>query len=844
MVVICDKAYTNNEQYQVHFDRFDFPLSDFQKYAIESIVEGNHVLVTAHTGSGKTLPAEFAIEHFVSKGKKVIYTSPIKALSNQKYYEFTQKYPNISFGLITGDIKINPTADVLIMTAEILMNYLFLEENNTEKTEEMKEETKEDVKGAAAFQIDIQTELTCVVMDEIHYINDAERGSVWEKTILMLPRHIQMVMLSATIDSPERFASWCERGDGETGKKVYLCSTNKRAVPLTHYGFLTTNEMIFKKVKDKSVQQQIKDTTNCLIKLQDEHGQFQTDSYLKIKNMKQMFGSHDVTVKRNHVLNQLCYFLKEKDMLPAIVFVFSRKNVELFAKEITANLLEDDSKIPYIVQRECDQIIRKLPNYQEYMNLPEYHQVVGLLEKGIGIHHSGMIPVLREIVELMISKKYIKVLFATESFAVGLSCPIRTAVFSSLTKFDGNNQRFLLAHEYTQSAGRAGRRGIDTVGHVVHCNNLFEMPTQLEYKTMLGGKPQVLLTKLYISIPLVMNLLKNYSSENDIVQFIEKSMLRDEIDNCIDSCHTEIQVLETELNKISQGASFLKSPRSLCEEYNILSTLIPSLFNKKRKEAERQLQKIKDEYRTIVDDAQVYQKITAKENEIGRILRSIDYQKNYIRSRVNHICGILVDRQFISQVSPRNYAMTNQGRIASSIAEINPIVFVEYLHSTDFMKELSAKQIVGLFSCFTNIKVDQEHRVSVPTTDDKAIKNSIGIINTVIDIYESYEDEYQIQLSSTISRSDLEISYDMIDSMIKWCDCTDEAQCKWFIQTELSEKSVSIGDFTKAVLKISTMSKELMTMCESFEQLELMEKLSCIDGMILKYVTTAQSLYL
>jgi antiviral helicase SKI2 len=261
MVVICDKAYTNNEQYQVHFDRFDFPLSDFQKYAIESIVEGNHVLVTAHTGSGKTLPAEFAIEHFVGQGKKVIYTSPIKALSNQKYYEFTQKYPNISFGLITGDIKINPTADVLIMTAEILMNYLFLEENNTEKTEE----TKEDVKGAAAFQIDIQTELACVVMDEIHYINDAERGSVWEKTILMLPRHIQMVMLSATIDSPERFASWCERGDGETGKKVYLCSTNKRAVPLTHYGFLTTNEMIFKKVKDKSVQQQIKD---IILKLQ------------------------------------------------------------------------------------------------------------------------------------------------------------------------------------------------------------------------------------------------------------------------------------------------------------------------------------------------------------------------------------------------------------------------------------------------------------------------------------------------------------------------------------------------------------------------------------------------
>ena len=844
MVFICDKKYANDKEYQQYFEQFSFPLSDFQKYAIEAIVEGHHVLVTAHTGSGKTLPAEFSIEYFIGQGKKVIYTSPIKALSNQKYYEFTQKYPNISFGLITGDIKINPTADVLIMTAEILMNYLFTD--NQDDNDE-KEKTV-----AAAFQIDIQNELACVVMDEIHYINDAERGSTWEKTILMLPRHIQMVMLSATIDSPERFAGWCERNDN---KKVYLCSTNKRVVPLTHYGFLTTNEMIFKRIRDKSVQQQIKNTTNCLIKLQDEHGEFQVDSYLTIKNMKQMFTSNEINIKRNHVLNQLCYFLKEKEMLPAIVFVFSRKNVELFAKEITANLLEDDSKIPYIVQRECDQIIRKLPNYQEYMNLPEYHQVVSLLEKGIGIHHSGMIPVLREIVELMISKKYIKVLFATESFAVGLSCPIRTAVFSSLTKFDGNNERFLLAHEYTQSAGRAGRRGIDTIGHVVHCNNLFDIPTQLEYKTMLAGKPQVLQTKLYISIPLVLNLLKNCSSIDEIVQFIEKSMLHGEITNAIASCEGELLLLGVDLVHIQKSMTFFRSPKEVCEEYNQLIAQLPTLVNKKRKEAERRLQQIKDNHRTIMDDAQVIHRLTQKEGEIERIVQVIDYEKNYIRSNVTNICDILLQREFISQ-NPLNanhcsdlgvdksYELTNRGRIASSIAEINPIIFVEYLYSSDFMGDMTIKQIIGFLSCFTTVKVNQDLRVSAPTTEYKVIKNSIGIIKTVIEIYESFEDEQHVQLSSTNSRSDLELSYDMIDAMIKWTDCTDEAQCKWFIQTELAEKSVSIGDFTKAVLKISTISKELMTICESFEQLELMEKLSHVDGMILKYVTTSHSLYL
>src|SRR6056300_1669012 len=210
MVVICNTPYPEESSFQEHFDTFSFPLSDFQKYAIQSIVEGNHILVTAHTGSGKTLPAEFAIKYLTGKGKKIIYTSPIKALSNQKFYDFKIKFPEISVGLFTGDIKTNPEADVLIMTTEILMNYLFNMKDN------------ESIISNLDFNIDIMNELGCVVFDEVHYINDLHRGEVWEKTILMLPDHVQMVMLSATIESPIKFAEWCEKG-GE-GKEVYLCS--------------------------------------------------------------------------------------------------------------------------------------------------------------------------------------------------------------------------------------------------------------------------------------------------------------------------------------------------------------------------------------------------------------------------------------------------------------------------------------------------------------------------------------------------------------------------------------------------------------------------------------------
>ena len=215
MVKICETVYhVENIKYNEYFEKYPYELSSFQKYAIEAIVEGQHVLVTAHTGSGKTLPAEFAIEYFVNRGKKVIYTSPIKALSNQKFYEFSRLRPDISFGILTGDIKANPEADVLIMTTEILLNTLYLKKNSITTTAT----TVNNSCSMTSFEMDFEGELACVIFDEIHYINDLHRGKVWEETIMLLPRHVQMVMLSATLDRPEKFAGWCEQIK-KTGEK-------------------------------------------------------------------------------------------------------------------------------------------------------------------------------------------------------------------------------------------------------------------------------------------------------------------------------------------------------------------------------------------------------------------------------------------------------------------------------------------------------------------------------------------------------------------------------------------------------------------------------------------------
>ena len=841
MVKICESTYPPESEalYGEHFAQFPYDLSPFQKHAIEAIVTGNHTLVTAHTGSGKTLPAEFAIQYFVGQGKKVIYTAPIKALSNQKYYEFTHKYPHISFGISTGDHKSNPDADVIIMTTEILMNALFQKQTGPDKV------VPETTTGNH-FTLDIDRDLACVIFDEVHYINDAERGQVWEKTILMLPPHIQMVMLSATIDNPAGFAKWCERG-GTTGKTVSLASTNHRVVPLTHYGFLTTNEGIFKTIKDKVLEKDIRDHTNTLIEIKSANEKYVESGYTTITRIHKIFEQKQVFLKRQHVLNNLTLFLRDREMLPAIAFVFSRKQVEVCASEITTVLLEDDSKVPYTIRRECEQIIRKLPNYHEYLELPEYHQVVSLLEKGIGIHHSGMIPILREIVELMISKKYVKLLFATESFAIGLDCPIRTAIFTSLTKFDGNGERYLLSHEYGQMAGRAGRRGIDTIGNVVHCNNLFKLPTQTEYKQILCGAPQSLVSKFRISYPVILGFLSK--SEESVplttfVDFVNKSMIYDDLQCEIAQQTKIIGDLETTIQQKENSLNALQIPVDVCRKYLAAEEKARQSVNKKRKECEREMQSYIDQYKNLKNHIKSVSEYDALLKRCENVRNQQHYLQSYISIHVKQVLQVLEIEGFVSKSLSEedSYVLTDLGKLSAGIAEVHPLVFAKMITSTNQFAEFTPKQLVGLLSCFTDIKVQQDMKSSVPITEDAFLKGQITRMRNEFLHMEAQETQYSIH--SGIHYEDC-LMYDVIDNMVLWAsDCTTEQESKYFIQQTLGEKGISVGDFTKAVMKISTIARELMALCETYAMTELQHKLSQIDPLILKYITTSQSLYI
>ena len=827
MVKICDinnYPSENEEKYKEHFNKYPYELSVFQKHAIEGIIEGNHVLITAHTGSGKTLAGEFAIEHFVAKGKKVIYTGPTKSLINQKFYDFTKKYQHISFGILTGDVKSNPEADVLLVTAEILLNKLYQNKNVS----------------TTSFDMDIDNELACVIMDEVHFINDSGRGLVWETTIMRLPQHVQMVMLSATIDKPECFAQWCENIHSNP-RQVYLTNTTHRVVPLTHYSFITATQGIFKSIKDKAVHEEIRKIIDKPLVIQDSIGGFNDINYKNVTKILKLFEDNDVRIKRQHVLNKITEHLVENELLPALCFVLSRKQLEICAHEVTTNLLEFDSKVPHIIDRECDQIIRKLPNYKEYLHLPEYLDMVSLLRKGIAIHHSGVTPILKEMVELLYSKGYIKLLFATETFSVGVNMPTKSVIFTDVNKFDGRVARTLYAHEYVQMSGRAGRRGLDKIGYCFHLNNLFRDTTSIAYKTMMNGKPQTLTSKFKISYNLLLNLIDN--GDNNLVDFAKKSMITGDLQSKMNQVVIEIEACNKECDRLKLCIDNFKTPLIVVKEYAELQLNKDGYVNKKRKEMEKEIQKIKDDYKSVDQDLIVFNKYSLKQTELNELQIRQENIDNYINDDVNKVLNLLEDDGFIQYSNQAEASeatkliITLKGKMASQLREVQCLVFARLLEDKS-IDHLSSKQLVSLFSCFTNISVEESVQDFTPYTDDTVVKDVIG---NVAKLYNEYED---IETSMGVKTgSDYYIQYDLLNYVIEWCDAECVEDCKLVLQNLAREKGVFLGEFVKALLKINNISCEMEKIAELTGNIAFLSKLREIPNLTLKYVVTNQSLY-
>ena len=776
MVKLCSNKYPieNEEKYKEHFNKFAYPLSDFQKYSIESIVEGQHALICVPTGSGKTLPGEFAIMYFTGLGKRVIYTSPIKALSNQKYYDFSKQYQNISVGLITGDIKLNPDADVVIMTAEILQNLLFM---------------KHDFSNIGA-----------IIHDEIHYINDSERGHVWESILMTLPANIQNVMLSATLDHPEKFAEWIENLNPTSGKQVYLTTLKERVVPLIHQTFITCNQSLIKLIKDKELEKQIREMIDKPLTIQTSKGVFDEKHYYKMKKVLDLFNQKKLYIKRPFVLNKVCQYMVENNLLPAVCFILSRKQIEIAAREITTVLLEDDSKIPYTIRRECEQILRnKLPNFEEYIQLPEYISMVALLEKGIATHHSGTLPILKEIVELLFCKGYIKLLFATETFSCGLNMPIKTTIFTDVNKFDGIEVRMLYGHEYNQMAGRAGRRGIDPIGTVIHLNNLFKNINLTDYRLIMQGKPQRLLSKFKISYNLILTQIEG-TITNNIQNFIEKSMLQIDIDSQISCMQRELLEKEKQLSNIQ--INNIKTPINIVNRYILCLVEVKISVNKKRREYEKEIQSIQDEYRMIDNDVKIVNSYNEKNNEVEKIKVSIEEIISCLSSKLTKIMdkliedGILIDR----------YKLSGIGKISSQLREVPCLVIGKEnkVDSTTILEKYDEKIDIN------NIR--------------SVISSIINEIKFMYNLYEEFEVNNYLDTGDKYYINDSYIEY-----ISEWYDAKTGEECMNIVKRIEHDKGVFLGEFVKGIIKINNISNEIEKIAESIGDISLLDKIKDIQ---------------
>lgn len=811
MVIVCETRY-NKENYD-EFKNYPYELDHFQKYAVKHYLSNNHVLITAHTGSGKTLPAEFAILQAHKNGKKSIYTAPIKSLSNQKFNEFTEKYPDISFGILTGDIKYNPEADCLIMTTEILRNTLFQKQN------------QEVQKDLLTFNMDIENDLECVIFDEVHYINDADRGKVWEESIMMMPKQVKLVMLSATINNIESFASWVET---KTQRNVAICSTDKRVVPLTHYAYLTFPKSFYKDISTQEASN-IQNTIQNPLTIKENKNSFKDDNISKLRKIQKKASLKSVYTKPSFVLKNIVTYLKEQELLPAICFVFSRKNVEKYAKQLNMNLIENVNE----VEQMCITILKKIPNYKEFMETDEYKTTIDLLKRGIAIHHSGILPILREMVELLFAKGCIKVLFATETFAVGVNMPAKTVLFTSLQKYTSNDFRYLLSHEYTQMAGRAGRRGLDKIGVVIHLLNMFnDIPINSDYKHIVDGNSQQLISKFKIHSNLLLRIIYN---NQDTEKFITSSMITKEINNEYNDTENHIIELKEKRNKIYGSLNYYEN----IVEYSNLINTVSNSKNKKRKRLLQDVSNYEENNPCVIKEYENYKKIIECDSIIKDETKKLENIKNYVKNTTNIIISHLVEDNFLkTNLENNNFELTQLGVYATHIQEVHSLMMASILYNNS-LNILSSQEIAAFFSIFTLVKVRDDYKKF--TYNHIKNQNLYKVIETAEKTFKYF---YDFEVYNMIqSDNNLDIMFDLIEEVYDWCFCETEQQCRDVIY-RVKEKGLFAGEFTKAILKINNIANELEKICNLSNNMELLQKLQNIKKCTMKYIVSNQSLYL
>ncbi|KAG7659046.1 unnamed protein product [Arabidopsis thaliana] len=571
---------------------YDFRIDKFQRLAIEAFLRGSSVVVSAPTSSGKTLIAEAAAVSTVAKGRRLFYTTPLKALSNQKFREFRETFGDDNVGLLTGDSAINKDAQIVIMTTEILRNMLYQSVGMASS-------------GTGLFHVD------AIVLDEVHYLSDISRGTVWEEIVIYCPKEVQLICLSATVANPDELAGWI----GEIHGKTELVTSTRRPVPLTWY--FSTKHSLLPLLDEKGINVNRKLSLNYL-QLSASEARFRDDDdgYRKRRSKKRggdtsynnLIADYPLSkneinkIRRSQVpqISDTLWHLQGKNMLPAIWFIFNRRGCDAAVQYVENFQLLDDCE-----KSEVELALKKFRVL--YPDAVRESAEKGLL-RGIAAHHAGCLPLWKSFIEELFQRGLVKVVFATETLAAGINMPARTAVISSLSKKAGNERIELGPNELYQMAGRAGRRGIDEKGYTVLVQTAFEGAEECCKLVFAGVKP--LVSQFTASYGMVLNLVagskvtrKSSGTEagkvlqagrslEEAKKLVEKSFGNYVSSNVTVAAKQELAEIDNKIeilsSEISDEAIDKKSRKLLsARDYKEITVLKEELREEKRKRAEQ-----------------------------------------------------------------------------------------------------------------------------------------------------------------------------------------------------------------------------------------------------------------
>ena len=686
--------------------QFDFGFDEFQITACQAVEDGKGVLVAAPTGAGKTVVGEFAAFSALAQGKKCFYTTPIKALSNQKFQEFVERFSEDRVGLLTGDTNINSEADVLVMTTEVLRNMLYANSSTLKN-------------------------LGSVVMDEVHYLADKFRGAVWEEVLIHLMESVQVISLSATVSNAEEFGEWL----GEVRGATEVIVSEVRPIPLYQH-VLIGNRLI--------------DLFNEPGRINPEILGLEREALRKVKiprGRRDRFGESDNRLSRPEIIEKL----QRENLLPAITFIFSRMGCDAAVKQclqagIKLTTTEERLEIAATAQRYTQNLA------EEDLEVLGYRDWLVALERGIAAHHAGLLPSFKGAVEDLFKQGLVKAVFATETLALGINMPARTVVLEKLTKWNGEAHVSITPGEYTQLTGRAGRRGIDIEGNAV-----VQWSPTVDSATAAG----LASTRTY---PLKSSFTPTYNmSINLIARFgrerahgsLESSFAQFQADRAVVSLVRQIRKNDSAAAELTESAQchlgdfneYSRMRIDIKELERLLSKRDGrrSFDNRQRVRMENELDGMRRGLRShpahACNDREAHARIAERADRINREsegLRSrVENRTHVIAKTFDRICNVLTHLGYIEGDKP-----LEQGKILAKIFAESDLLLTESIRREIF-QGLSATELLSVASAM--IYQGRSSEAYAPKMPHDNVANALVEVSRVWIELEALENEYDVK---------------------------------------------------------------------------------------------------